>query len=64
MDALADGELGTAASETELSATISRSLDEPNPDSADLAAAVHVRFGHKQFGNNVLNVLNRLMEVP
>jgi len=62
-DALADGELGTAASEAELSATISRILDRPKPDSVDLAAAVHARFGQKQFANNALNVLNRLMEI-
>ena len=62
-DALADGELGTVASEAELSATISRILNQPKPDSVDLAAAVHARFGQKQFANNALNVLNRLMEI-
>ena len=62
-DALADGELGTAASEAELSATISRILDRPKPDSVDLATAVHARFGQKQFANNALNVLNRLTEI-
>jgi phosphatidylinositol alpha-1,6-mannosyltransferase len=62
-DALADGELGTAASEAELSATISRILDQPKPDSIDLATAVRARFGQKQFANNALNVLNRLMEI-
>ena len=62
-DALADGELGTVASEAELSATISRILDQPKPDSVDLATAVHARFGQKQFANNALNVLNRLMEI-
>jgi phosphatidylinositol alpha-1,6-mannosyltransferase len=62
-DALADGELGTVASESELSATISRILDEPKPEPVDLATAVHARFGQKQFANNALNVLNRLMEI-
>ena len=62
-DALADGELGTAASEAALSATISRILDQPKPDSVDLATAVHARFGQKQFANNALNVLDRLMEI-
>jgi phosphatidylinositol alpha-1,6-mannosyltransferase len=62
-DALADGELGTVASEAELSATISRILDQPKPDSVDLTTAVHARFGQKQFANNALNVLNRLMEI-
>jgi phosphatidylinositol alpha-1,6-mannosyltransferase len=61
-DALADGELGTAVSEAELSATISRILDRPKRDSVDLATAVHARFGKKQFANNALNVLNRLRE--
>jgi phosphatidylinositol alpha-1,6-mannosyltransferase len=62
-DALADGELGTVASESELSATISRILDQPKPEPVDLATAVHARFGQKQFANNALNVLNRLMEI-
>jgi phosphatidyl-myo-inositol dimannoside synthase len=62
-DALADGELGTAASEAELSAAISRILDQPKPDSVDLSTAVHARFGRKQFANNALNVLNRLIEI-
>jgi phosphatidylinositol alpha-1,6-mannosyltransferase len=62
-DALADGELGTASSEAELSAAISRILNRPKPDSVDLSSAVHARFGQKQFANNVLNVLNRLIEI-
>jgi len=61
-DALADGELGTVASEAELSAAISRTLDQPKPDPVDLATAVHARFGQKQFANNALNVLGRLTE--
>jgi phosphatidylinositol alpha-1,6-mannosyltransferase len=62
-DALADGELGTAASEADLSAAISRILNQPKPDSVDLSTAVHARFGQKQFANNALNVLNRLIEI-
>ena len=62
-DALADGELGTAASETNLSATISHILNQPKPDSVDLAAAVHARFGQKQFAINALNALSRLVGI-
>jgi phosphatidylinositol alpha-1,6-mannosyltransferase len=59
-DALADGELGTVASENELSAMISRILNQSKTDSVELAIAVHARFGQKHFANNALNVLNRL----
>jgi phosphatidylinositol alpha-1,6-mannosyltransferase len=61
-DALADGGLGTAASEVELPATISRLLDRAKPDSVDLAAAVHARFGRETFAFGARTVLNRLME--
>jgi len=61
-DALADGELGTVASEAELSAAISRILNQPKPDAVDLSTAAHGRFGRKQFAKNALNVLNRLTE--
>jgi len=61
-DALADGQLGTAASETELSATISRLLDEATPDSLELARAVHARFGREKFAAAAYQILNRLTE--
>jgi len=61
-DALADGELGTTASEAELPATIARLLDEPKPDSGALAIAVRSRFGRETFAANTRAALNRLME--
>ena len=59
-DALADGELGTVSSETELSATIARLLNQPKPDPIRLAAAVHARFGRAKFNVIARTVLNRL----
>jgi phosphatidylinositol alpha-1,6-mannosyltransferase len=61
-DALADGKLGTAASEGDFPATIARLLDEPKPDPHVLAAAARARFGHETFAIGVRAVLNRLME--
>jgi phosphatidylinositol alpha-1,6-mannosyltransferase len=61
-DALADGELGTAASEAELSATISCLLDSAKPDSFELARAVHARFGRGKLAAAAYQVLNRLTE--
>jgi phosphatidylinositol alpha-1,6-mannosyltransferase len=61
-DALADGELGTAASEAELSATISCLLDSAKPDSFELARAVHARFGREKLAAAAYQVLNRLTE--
>jgi phosphatidylinositol alpha-1,6-mannosyltransferase len=61
-DALADGELGTATSETDLTATMARLLDEAKPDSFELAQAVHARFGREKFAAAIIQVLNRLME--
>jgi phosphatidyl-myo-inositol dimannoside synthase len=61
-DALADGELGTVVTETELSATIARLLSRPKPDPLGLADAVRARFGRKLFAGNARNAWNRLME--
>jgi phosphatidylinositol alpha-1,6-mannosyltransferase len=61
-DALADGALGRLAAESDLSATISRLLSQPAPDSRSLAAAVCARFGRKQFADNARNAWDRLME--
>jgi hypothetical protein len=60
-DALADGVLGTAASEAELLATIARLLAQPKPDSVELAAAAGARFGRETFTAATRTVLNRLM---
>ena len=61
-DALADGQLGTLASEVELPAAIARVLAAPKPDPYMLAAAARARFGHETFVAGVRVVLNRLME--
>jgi phosphatidylinositol alpha-1,6-mannosyltransferase len=61
-DALADEQLGRAAPETELAATIARLLVEPKGDPGTLAAAVRARFGPETFATGVCNALNRLME--
>jgi phosphatidylinositol alpha-1,6-mannosyltransferase len=61
-DALADGELGTAASEAELPATIARLLDEPRPDPGALAAAARARFGREVFAAGACAALSRLAE--
>jgi phosphatidyl-myo-inositol dimannoside synthase len=61
-DALADGELGTATSEAELAATISRLLNEAKPDSVDLAAAVRARFGRERFAAVTRAAVSRVIE--
>jgi phosphatidylinositol alpha-1,6-mannosyltransferase len=61
-DALADGQLGTAASEADFPATIACLLHEPKPDPYVLAAAARARFGRETFAIGVRAVLNRLME--
>jgi phosphatidylinositol alpha-1,6-mannosyltransferase len=61
-DALADGELGTATSEAELSVAISRLLHQAKPDSFELARAVRARFGREKFVAAAHQVLNRLTE--
>ena len=48
-DALCDGELGFAVSESEFSSTLARLLANPPRRGAELAAAVKARFGHQVF---------------
>jgi phosphatidylinositol alpha-1,6-mannosyltransferase len=62
-DALADGHLGTAVSEAELSVTLARLLAAPMPDPNALAAAARARFGRETFAASTRTVLSRLMEV-
>ncbi len=59
-DALADGELGTAVSEEDLSATIARLLDQPKCHCSALAAAVSARFGRERFAAGARTVFDRL----
>jgi len=62
VDALADGELGTVVSKSDLVATIAHLLSQPKPDPIALATAVRSRFGRKQFAAGADAVLNRLAE--
>lgn len=59
-DALADGELGVAAADSDFSSTLARMLDGPKPDGTALAAAVRDRFGRKSFGAGVSAVFKRV----
>ena len=61
-DALADNQLGTGVTESDLGATIARLLVEPKGDPDMLAAAVRARFGPKMFAAGACAALNRLME--
>ena len=61
-DALADGELGTMTSESELVTTISGLLLQPKPDSKRLHAAVWARFGRDKFAANASAALQGLAE--
>ena len=60
-DALADGELGTLASEADLPAAIARLLDAPKPDPQTLAAATRARFGRAAFRIQVKAALDRVL---
>jgi len=53
VDALADGEFGTMASETEFVFVLARLLVTPKSDPQTLAAAVRHRFGHDAFSRRV-----------
>jgi len=62
-DALADGELGTATLESELSVTLKLLLSGPNSDPGALAAAVLTRFGSQAFAARIDAMQTRLLEV-
>ena len=57
VDALADGELGTLASEAEFAPMLARLLVTPKPDPQALAAAVRSRFGYAAFSRQVRDIL-------
>jgi phosphatidylinositol alpha-1,6-mannosyltransferase len=60
VDALADGEFGAMASETEFAAVLARLLATPRPDPHALAAAVQSRFGRAAFATQVSNIMRRI----
>ena len=61
VDAFADGEFGTMASEVEFAPTLARLLAAPRPNPDALAAAVRSRFGHAAFVGQVSNILARIL---
>jgi phosphatidyl-myo-inositol dimannoside synthase len=60
VDALADGEFGTMASETEFAAVMARLLASPRRDPHALAAAVRSRLGRAAFATQVSNIMRRI----
>jgi len=61
VDALGDGELGTASADGELLTAIEGLLSTPPPDRDRLAAAVRARFGRPNFSTRVGLALGTLM---
>jgi phosphatidylinositol alpha-1,6-mannosyltransferase len=61
VDALADGEFGTLAPESDFTPVLARLLAAPNPDPHALAAAVRSRFGDAAFSRQVSNTLMRVL---
>jgi phosphatidylinositol alpha-1,6-mannosyltransferase len=61
IDALADGELGTMASEAEFVSVLARVLVTPKPDPQTLAAAVQSRFGYGVFARQVRDILTPVL---
>jgi phosphatidyl-myo-inositol dimannoside synthase len=61
LDALADGELGTAVAEADLASAIGRALVAPRPKPRVLAANVSMRFGREPFTVGAYAAVNRLM---
>jgi phosphatidylinositol alpha-1,6-mannosyltransferase len=60
VDALADGEFGTMASENEFVPVLARLLASSKPDPHALAAAVRSRFGRAAFATQVSNIMRRI----
>ena len=56
VDALADGEFGAMASETEFAPVLARLLTIPKQDPHTLAAAVQSRFGDAGYSRQVANI--------
>jgi phosphatidyl-myo-inositol dimannoside synthase len=63
LDALADGELGGAADESDLVSALMRALQKPKPNGLALATAARERFGREQFARAASGVVRRLLNV-
>jgi len=61
LDALADGELGTAVAETEFESALLRALAQPKPVE-NLPTVVRRRFGREPFAARALAAVHRLTE--
>jgi phosphatidyl-myo-inositol dimannoside synthase len=61
VDALADGEFGTLASDADFAPVLARLLATPKPDPLALADAVRSRFGYAAFSSQVSNILARFL---
>jgi len=62
IDALGDGEFGTAVAEPDFAAALTRALAHPKANEHDLGAAVRSRFGRGLFVAGVRAAFNRMME--
>lgn len=61
VDALADGEFGTMASDVDFVSVLARLLATPKSDPLALADAVRSRFGCAAFSSQVSNILTRIL---
>jgi len=61
VDALADGEFGTMASDADFAPVLARLLATPKPDPLALTDAVRSRFGYAAFSSQVSNILARFL---
>jgi phosphatidylinositol alpha-1,6-mannosyltransferase len=61
-DALADGELGAAVQEAELTDALGDLIQAPRPDPHVLSAATRTRFGKQAFADNVCEAMRRLFQ--
>jgi hypothetical protein len=59
---LADGELGMAVAEHDLTAAVERALGHARSEPKALASETRARFGRKPFSASARMVINRLLE--
>jgi phosphatidylinositol alpha-1,6-mannosyltransferase len=61
-DAMGDGDLGTAVTESDVAAELTRALAHPKANEHELAAAVRSRFGRGSFVAGVRAAFERMLE--